>query len=144
MRVSVVRIVALLAALAVAGCASFSDPLGRQDALEIAQKRYTEAIRWGDLDIARNFVEPEQRDAFALLTPTFEAIRITDFDIGQFEGDESETSVTVTYRGYAQAYQIEKRFREHQHWSRVEGLANQWHVQSDLGESVVTLLGGAN
>ena len=144
MRVSIVRVVALLAALAVAGCASFSDPLGRQDALEIAQKRYTEAIRWGDLDIARNFVEPEQRDTFALLTPTFEAIRITDFEIGQFEGDESETSVTVTYRGYARAYQVEKPFSEHQQWSRVEGLKNQWQVQSDLDEGVGTLLGAMN
>lgn len=144
MQASLVRIVALLAALAIAGCASFSDPLGRHEALEMAQKQYTEAIRWGDLDIARNFVEPEQRDAFELLTPTFEEIRITDFEIGSIEGDESEASVTVTYRGYARAYQIEKPFREHQQWSRVEGLANQWHVQSDLGEGVITLLGAMN
>jgi hypothetical protein len=144
MQVSGARVVSLLAALAVAGCASFSDPLGRHEALEMAQKRYTEAIRWGDLDRARRYVEPELRDAFALLTPAFEEMRITDFEIGEIEGDESAASVTVTYRGYALAYQIEKPFREHQQWSRVDGLVNQWHVQSDLHEVVGTLLGATN
>ncbi|HEY5657836.1 MAG TPA: hypothetical protein VIY27_08595 [Myxococcota bacterium] len=144
MHVSIARAIALFAALSTAGCASFSDPLGRHEALEMAQKQYTEAIRWGDLDRASVFLEPEQRESFELLTPTFEEIRITDFEIGQIEGDENEASVTVTYRGYALAYQIEKRFRERQEWSRVEGLANQWHVQSDLQEAVGTLLGAAN
>ena len=144
MQVSIVRGVALLAVLAVAGCVSFSDPLGRHEALEMAQKQYTEAIRWGNLDIARGFVDPEEREAFEGLTPTFEEIRITDFEIGTIEGDESEASVTVTYRGYARAYQVEKPFSEHQQWSRVEGLKNQWHVQSDLDEGVGTLLGAMN
>ena len=144
MHVPMVRVIAPLAALAVAGCAAFTDPLGRHDALELAQKQYTEAIRWGDLDRARGFVEPELREAFERLTPTLEEIRITDFEIGQIEGDESEASVTVTYRGYARAYQIEKPFREHQQWSRVDGLVSQWHVQSDLHEVVGSLLGATN
>ena len=144
MHVPIVRVVAPLAALAVVGCAAFSDPLGRHDALELAQKRYTEAIRWGYLDRARGFVQPEHREAFEGLMPRLEEIRITDFEIGQIEGDENEASVTVTYRGYALAYQIERPFREHQQWTRVEGLSNQWHVESDLDEGVGALLGAMN
>lgn len=144
MQVSVARLVALLATFAIAGCAALSDPLGRQEALELAQKQYTEAIRWGYLERARAFIDPEERDAFELLAPVFEQIRITDFEIGQIEGDEDEANVIVTYRGYGRAYQVEKPFREHQQWSRVEGLANQWHVHSDLDESIRTLLGAVN
>ncbi len=144
MHVPIARVVASLAALALAGCASFTDPLGRHDALELAQKQYTEAIRWGNLDRALGFVEPEQREGFERLMATLEEIRITDFEIGQIEGDESEASVTVTYRGYAMAYQIERLFREHQQWTRAEGLGNRWQVQSDLDEGVGTLLGAMN
>ena len=144
MQVSVARLVALLAAFAITGCAALSDPLGRQEALELAQKQYTEAIRWGYLERARAFIDPEERDAFELLTPIFEEIRITDFEIGQIERDEDEANVTVTYRGYGRAYQVEKPFREHQQWSRVEGLASQWHVQTDLDEGIRTLLGAVN
>ena len=144
MQVSIARLAALLAALAVSGCVSLSDPLGRHDALEMAQKQYTEAIRWGYLERARAFIEPERRDAFELLMPVFDEIRITDFEIGEIEGDENEASVIVTYRGYGRAYQVEKPFREHQQWSRVAGVKNQWHVQSDLDEGVRTLLGAVN
>jgi hypothetical protein len=76
--------------------------------------------------------------------PMFDEIRITDFEIGEIEGDEDEASVTVTYRGYGRAYQVEKLFRERQQWSRVAGLKNRWHVQSDLDEGVRTLLGAVN
>ena len=144
MQVSIARFAALLAVFAITGCVSFSDPLGRHDALEMAQKQYTEAIRWGYLERARAFVDPEERGAFELLMPIFEEIRITDFEIGEIEGDENEADVTVTYRGYGRAYQVERLFREHQQWSRVEGLKNQWHVQSDLDEGLRTLLGAVN
>ena len=55
--------VALAAALA--GCVSFSDPLGRQDELEDVQLQYTQALRWGDIDDATEFVEPSLRASFA-------------------------------------------------------------------------------
>jgi iron uptake system EfeUOB component EfeO/EfeM len=124
-----------------AGCAALSDPLGRLDALDMAQHQYTEAIRWGYLDRARAFIEPERRAEFEQLEPVFQAIRFTDFEIGEIEGDKNEAQVTVTYRGYAHTTQIEHTFREQQHWKRVEGLANQWRVRSDLSEQVLALLG---
>lgn len=127
--------------LLAAGCVSLSDPLGRQDALNLAQKQYTEAIRWGYFERARAFIEPAHRAEFEQLEPLFEDIRFTDFEIGEIEGDENEAQVTVTYRGYAEATQVERTFRERQHWKRVDALANQWHVQSDLSEQVLALLG---
>ncbi|MGH0031874.1 MAG: hypothetical protein ACQGVC_18960 [Myxococcota bacterium] len=51
------------AAWLLAGCVSPTDPLGREDALEDAQQRYTDLIRWGELEKAALFVDPEQRAA---------------------------------------------------------------------------------
>jgi len=130
-------------ALCVASCASLRDPLGRRDALNMAQKQYTEAIRWGYFDRARAFVEPEQRAEFEKLEPLFEDIRFTDSETGEIEMHEDEAYVTVTYRGYAEATQVERTFREEQHWKRVDSFASQWHVQSNLSEQVLALLGPA-
>ncbi|MDH5306169.1 MAG: hypothetical protein OEW02_03220 [Myxococcales bacterium] len=142
MRLGIARAVWLgMLPLALAGCIVFTDPLGHQDALTQAQKRYTEAIRWGYLDRARGYIDPERQREFEQLAPLFEAIRITDYEIGELELDEGTAAVTVTYRGYAHAQQVEKSFREHQEWTRAGGLSGEWRVQSDLSESVISLLG---
>jgi hypothetical protein len=144
MRVWIAGFVFVCIGFALAGCETFTDPLGRKEALDLAQKTYTEAIRWGKLDTARAYVDPEDRDAFRDLEPIFDDIRFTDFEIGEFELDESNelvASVTVTYRGYAVAYQLEQSIREHQEWTRIESLANQWQVRSDINEVVAALLG---
>lgn len=144
MRVWTAGLALLWVSAALVGCETLSDPLGRKDALTMAQKHYTEAVRWGKLDLARSFVTPDRRDAFKDLESAFEAIRLTDFEIGEIELDEEDelvANVTVTYRGYAVAYQVEQQVREHQEWNRVEGLANLWQVESNLDEVVATLLG---
>jgi hypothetical protein len=144
MRVWIAGLALLWMSFALAGCETLSDPLGRKDALSLAQKNYTEAVRWGKLDLARSFVNPEHRDAFRDLESAFEGIRLTDFEIGEIEMDEDDemvASVTVTYRGYAVAYQVEQPVREDQEWTRIEGLANLWQVESNLHEVVATLLG---
>jgi hypothetical protein len=130
----------LLLALTFCGCVAFTDPLGRMEALELAQKEYTDAIRWGKLDLALAYVDPELRSTFETLVPAFDEIRISDYEIGNIDGDEMEAKVTVTYRGYSRASLTEKRAQEHQKWKRIKGFANEWHVQSDIGEVVASLL----
>jgi hypothetical protein len=129
-----------IAVLVTAGCAS-SDPLGRVDALRATQKQYTDMVRWGDVEQAQKFVDPAMREEFVRLAASFEGLRITDAEIGEFEHEEMTARVTVTYRGYALANLVEKEAREQQEWYRDEGLANVWHVRPGL-DAVVTALGG--
>ena len=131
----------LVLGLGAIGCrALLTDPLGRQNSLEEIQRRYTELIRWGELEKAGVFVHPESKEEFDSVSKAFEGIRLTAYEIGNIHLREENTkaSVTVTYRGYAHATLIEKPIREHQEWVR-EGTSNDWRVRPSLTEFVETL-----
>jgi hypothetical protein len=115
------------------GCAAFSDPMGRERALADAQLRYTQHVRWGNLDAASAFVDPEARAAFLGQAEAFEAIRITDYDIGRIDYGEDRRSATVhvTYHAYSLASVQEKRIEEEQTWTR-PGTGNTWLVRPQL------------
>ena len=120
-------------ALACTACVSPSDPFERGEALKQTQKRYTEALRWGDLEKASRYVDPEMRTDFLALASEFENVRITDYDIGELDLDTdtlAKAEVDVTYRGYALPQYVEKRVRDHQVWYRSEG--NEWRVRPEL------------
>lgn len=137
---------ALVVALAAGalGCVSPTDPWAHLDALEDAQKRYTAAIRWGDLEKAAQWVEPELREQFLSLSAAFADIRITDHEIGEVDLDpdgKSRAEVDVTYLGYALPYYVERRIRERQVWLRDETLGDhRWRVRPEL-ESVIAGMG---
>ena len=125
------RWIAILA-LACTACVSASDPLERGEALKQAQRRYTEALRWGDLDKAARYVDPEMRTDFLALSDLFEQVRITDYDIGELDLDTetlASAEVDVTYRGYVLPQFVEKRVKDHQIWYRE---SNQWRVRPEL------------
>ncbi len=134
------RSAAALALVSCAGCISFTDPLGREDALEQAQLKYTQFVRWGELERARQYVHPDVVEEFNDHASAFEGLRITEYDIGPIEYAEEPTSasVNVTYHGYSETTFLEKPIRERQEWSR-EGMSNQWLVRPELGEIVETL-----
>ena len=128
------RVLALLASLGAGlGCAALADPLGRGSALEDAQLRYTQQVRWGNLDAASEFVDPALREEFLSQAPAFEAVRITDYEIGRIDWGEHRDSATVrvTYRAYSLASLQEKRIDEEQHWVR-PGSGNTWFVKPEL------------
>ena len=115
------------------GCAAFSDPMGRERALEGAQLRYTQNVRWGDFDAAAEYVDPPTRKAFMEYVPAFEGVRITEYDIGRIEYGEDRESATVhvIYHGYSLATAQERRIEEQQHWVR-PNRDNTWFVQPRL------------
>lgn len=123
-------------ALLCSGCSIFAeldDPLGRHAALTDCQRRYTQAIRWGELDEASEFVDPVLRPAFLEKSAAFEGFRITDYQIGHLdyaEDDSDAAQVAVTYRGYYTASLIELPIRERQQWYRESG--NDWRVRPDF------------
>lgn len=136
---------ALAVSLLASGCVSPSDPLAHMDSLEYVQKRYTEAIRWGDLERAARYVAPEMREDFLALSEAFAEIRITDYEIGEVEMEDEEklsAEVFVTYKGYALPYYVEQSIRDRQVWQRVETLGDRrWQVKPEL-EPVIAGLGG--
>lgn len=131
-----------LALVAGAGCVSvFTDPLGREEALKMTQREYTNMIRWGKIEDAAELVDPEMREEFLAFLPAFEELRITDFEIGKLsyvprpdddEEAQDQGSVTVTYRGYSLRTLTEQKVREKQEWYRVNGVSNQWMVRPQI------------
>jgi hypothetical protein len=124
--------IVLLAAL---GCANpFIDFNGKQSALEEAQGRYTELVRWGEIESASIYVDPTITADFLATAARFEDIRITQFESGppQFgEGSETAT-VNVVYHAYSTKTLVEKKFYEKQEWYRDESAGNDWRVRPDL------------
>jgi hypothetical protein len=136
------RLVLTAAWLALAaGCVSPSDPLDHRGALEDAQKRYTNMIRWRDAAKAVQFVEPSLRDQFLAHAGELESLEISDYDLGEivYGDDDKSATVEVTYRGYSLSHLVERTIHVTQKWSRESG--NDWHVSPDL-ETVVAQLRG--
>jgi len=133
-------VVALLASV---GCAAtLSDPTGKHNALEWAQREYTQRVRWGDVNKASEYVDAARRDEFVAAAPIFDRIRITDYEIGPIsytgEGDDA-AEVTVTYRAYSLATLVEMPIREEQKWRRSDGLGNDWWVESEISKQLAAL-----
>jgi hypothetical protein len=143
MRVAFLGVAAAASWLLCAGCGStFADPLGRENSLEEAQRQYTRLVRWGDLEKAAAFVDPELHEAFLALRPQLATLHFTDFETGSIEyADEDSASVTVTYLAYTDATFIEEPIQEEQEWYREGGLANTWRVRSELPELLAKLKG---
>jgi hypothetical protein len=134
-----VRCLAALTLLAGMGCAStFADPTGRLTALENAQRRYTQLVRWGEIRRASAYVEPDLREEFISYEPFFEQIRFTDTEAENVDLDPSQdtASVAVIYRAYSLATFQEKRILETQEWTRYDGIQNNWLVRPEIEEIV--------
>ena len=138
MRLWVARIVISAVSLFCFGCLATlaSDPMGRKYSLENVQRRYTEAIRWGQFEQAAAFVVPEVQEEFHSFAATLERIRFTDYEIGRISLDEEKKSATVhvTYHGYRDGAFVEKPLREVQEWVRTSG--NDWRVRPQLSSLV--------
>jgi hypothetical protein len=142
-----VRCLAALALCATAGCAAtFADPTGRLTALEDAQRRYTQLIRWGEIRRASAYVEPDMLEEFLSYEPFFKQIQFTDTEAEEVALDPSEdtASVEVTYHAYSLVTFQEKRILETQKWTRHDGLHNHWLVRPQVEEIVGAFQVSAN
>ena len=140
MRIRIAGPLLALVFVANTGCITMlADPLGRHSALKEVQLKYTQAIRWGHIEQASEFVDPDFREEFLGLLDAFEKIRVTDYDIGSIQYESSDLAkVTVTYHAYTVGTFLDRSMREKQVWRRV-GIGTQWWVEPQL-ESVVGAL----
>lgn len=132
--------------LASTGCAvlgELGDPMGRLKSLEDSQRRYTELVRWGQLERASEFVAPELRDEYLNTAEAFEGIRFTDFERVRLQLDEANATATVVvvYHAYSMSTLLEKRVRENQEWYRDEETFNQWRVRPQLRQIIAGVTG---
>ena len=126
-----------IAAIAVGltSCVSPNDPWERAEALKVAQRKYAEGLRWGNLEKSAKYVDPQMRGEFLALATAFETVRITDYDIGEVDLDQdtlASAEVDVTYRGYVMPQFLEKKVQEHQVWYRDEASGSEWRVRPQL------------
>ena len=116
------------------GCAFgtiyWGDPLKRQYALEMAQQRYTQLVRWSEFQKAAAFVDPEQRDRYMQEAPSLRQLRFTDFESGPVDIDKETGAATVevTYYAYQPSLPIEVPIIEKQEWYR-SNVSNNWRVR---------------
>jgi len=133
------------ALLTTLGCAGsiFGLDSAKEIALEESQRKYTELMRWGEIEGASAYVDPASIAAFLDTAELFHDIRFTDFETGPLQfGDDSETAtVNVVYHAYSTRTLVEKSFREHQQWYREANAGNSWRVRPNL-EAIAKQLGG--
>jgi hypothetical protein len=121
------------------GCASsFADPGGKHRSFEFAQRGYTKLVRWGELERASAYVDPERREAFMEDARLMQGVRVTDFDIGPptYSNGDDTVRISVVYHAYSEATLVEKKIQEDQEWYREGGMKNRWHVRPDLHQIV--------
>ncbi len=133
------------ALLAMLGCASnpFSDT-DKQTALKDAQRRYTELVRWGEIESASVYVDPAIAGDYLDTAQFFDDIRFTDFESGalQFGEGSNTATVNVVYHAYSTKTLVEKTFRERQEWYREASADNGWRVRPNLA-AMASKLNGA-
>ncbi len=131
--------------IAMFGCAiNPFDISGKERALEDAQRKYTELVRWGEIDHASVFVDPKIAADFLRTAELLKDVRFTEFESGKLEfGEGSETAiVNVVYHAYSKKTLIEQTFRERQEWYREASAGNQWRVRPNLA-AIARKLSGA-
>ena len=121
----------LLAALALAGCASTMD---RGDALRDAQYAWSAAIRWGDFEGAWNMVDPELRKAQPMSDlefARFKQLQISQYrELGERAGDaaaERQVLIGVVNRNTL----VERQARYSERW-RYDPESRTWWNTSGL------------
>ncbi len=125
----------------VAFAANCHKPLDWTDtdgSLHDAQKRYTQLIRWGEVELASSFVNEEQREDFLALSPVLQGVRFTDYEIGSIQYDEEAAVVWVEYQAYPETTMLSTPIKERQVWRRSRTLGS-WEVEPDIASFLAAL-----
>jgi hypothetical protein len=111
------------------GCATLTD---QKVMFKDTQRRYTRLMRFTDFDKARAFVAADSKEEFRETTDALGNLRITDYEIEEFESDGKVGTATVQYSGFRPTSPTVVTLSEEQHWELV---GNTWTVRSTLAEN---------
>ncbi len=128
--------VAFIPVLLLAGCVTGGDLLdlwGYRALLDDKQRRYTQFIRWGELDRAAEYVDEARRAEFLAQAEALRTWRLTDYEIVRFDinGARDEATVEVVYAGFQPDRPTLAVVRETQTWRRA-AIGRTWTVESVL------------
>ena len=122
-------------ALTLANCAAVRswDLMDRRGDFETSQREYTQSIRWGAYDKARQFVAGDAVERWDASRPLLANVRFTEYAMrsNDFNIDKMIATVHVTYNGYKVNTLVERTVEETQEWSR-DPVSGQWQVRPDL------------
>ena len=128
-------ITAACLALSLVGCATVRswDLLDRRGDFEYSQREYTQSIRWGAFDQARQFVAKDAIERWDASRPLLTNVRFTEYATQSKEFDVQKLTATVhvTYNGYKINSLVERTVEETQQWFR-DPLTGRWQVRPDL------------
>lgn len=111
------------------GCATLTD---QKVMFKDTQRRYTRLMRFTDFDKARAFVAADAKEEFRQTTAELGNLRITDYEIEEFESDGKVGTATVQYSGFRPTSPTVVTLSEEQHWELV---GNTWTVRPTLAEN---------
>ena len=128
-------------ALGLAACASF-DVFGESDAFEEQQKKFSQLVRWGQMDAASRFVIADQRKDFLALGPELSNMQFSDYEIlfVDLSDDFQEATVDVRFEAFNRASLVQRNVSMTQEWSRDE--TGEWVVTLDMERLRTALLLG--
>ena len=122
-------------ALTLASCATVRswDLLDRRGDFETSQHEYTQSIRWGAFEKARQFVAEDAIERWDASRPLLSNVRFTEYAMrsNEFNIEQMTATVHVTYNGYKVNSLVERTVEETQEWSR-DPVSGQWQVRPDL------------
>ncbi len=125
-------ILAMLAALALAGCAAQT----RSESLTNTLKAYASTVRWGDFSSAAQFVDPATRTAHplsALDMARYQQVRVTEYndDVGPVPVNDMEVRQTVRISLVNVNTQSERTVSDKQTW-HYDAASKHWWLTSGL------------
>ena len=130
MRRALPLLLVLLLSLPVALACSHGrfDPLNRGGAYDEAQKRFTRSLRWNQIAMASELVDPEHREEFLSHADLFQSLRFSDYEIltEDIDTDWSTATVDVMFHAYTLSSMLERSIRVHQAWYRDEETGRWW------------------
>ena len=85
-----------MAALLLLSAGCLNDPLQRRYALGLAQQRYTQLIRWGQVNEASQFVAKDRVEEFRSWGPVFERLRVQgNAELAEFVNEQSDLAPEI-------------------------------------------------
>ena len=120
-------------------CASF-DVFGESDAFEETQRKFSQLVRWGQMDAASRFVIEDQRKDFLALGPELSNMQFSDYEIlfVDLSDDFQEATVDVRFEAFHRASLVQRNVSMTQEWTRDE--AGEWQVTLDMERLRTALL----
>ncbi len=117
-----------------------TDLSGRRQHFEESQRKFSQLLRWGQVNQAARFVVPDQRREFMKLGPDMSDLQFSDYEILYVDlaEDRQQATVDVRYSAFHRASLVTRDVSLSQEWKIDE--TGEWQVTLDLEHLRTALL----